>query len=155
MDTIVDSARSRGRQAAKDAASWIIDGNLPHEHYVTLARKMRDGDDVDEFLPAYPNLSGEWADDATEHSLARELLPADQATNEAAVAYLVGAWEEGVREVFSAECERLVNAQLHAAERLQIHLGYGEVREEAAGHVLVLDDHYSEQLYYELTDRWQ
>lgn len=105
------AAYERGCEAARAAASWIIDGNTSREHIERLARMMDDGDPaLDQYLPTKPNLSGEWADDVTDHSLAVQLVGPDYyAPQRDAVA---SAWEQGVSDTFSDECERIVKAAL-------------------------------------------
>lgn len=68
-------AYSRGVEAAKSAATWVLDGNTPGSTYAHVLKLMDAGDPrVDEYLPASPNLSGEWADDPTPESLARDIV---------------------------------------------------------------------------------
>jgi hypothetical protein len=121
LETWTREARELGERAGCDAASWVLDGRNSQEHYIQLARMMDDGDPrLDEYLPARPNLSGEWSDDLTPIGLYEAVTGEDHAAAEerAGLAYetLVGsvvdaladAWEEGVSETFDHECERLV-----------------------------------------------
>lgn len=111
----------RGVEAAKAAASWVTDGNTDPENYVRLLKMMDDGDPAaDDYLPASPNLSGEWADDLTPKSLYEEITGLDHAEEEAnaflgyetlvgsVIDALANAFEEGVSDTFTCECERLM-----------------------------------------------
>lgn len=104
-----------GVTAAKAAASWTVDGNTTQEHIRRVLAMLDDGDpSAYDYLPCEPNLSGEYADDPTPQSIARNILGVEveelpeggELTQE-----LVEAWELGVSETFSAECE----AELHRA----------------------------------------
>lgn len=108
-------AYARGVEAAKAAASWIIDGNTPREHIEQLARWGDDGDPrLDDHLPNRPNLSGEWADAPTPASLAVEILGTgpDTAEREEQVDAICDAFEQGVDDTFTQECERIVKGAL-------------------------------------------
>lgn len=115
-------AHALGVTAAQNAASWVIDGNRSHEDYITIARLLHEDrvDEVQIYLPAYPNLSGEW--DATRGTLICHVL--DVSTVDEAdpddVDAVCDAWEQGVSETFLPECERLVFAQLSDAERAEV-----------------------------------
>lgn len=104
-------AHMRGEMAARSAASWVTDGNHPREHYVRLLRMMDDGDPaLSDYLPQRPNLSGEWSDDTTDHTLALDILGPDYLGKDRDA--LAEAWERGVDETFESECERLVREAL-------------------------------------------
>lgn len=104
-----------GVEAALAAASWVIDGNHSGRHYATVLDLIDDGDPrADEYLPAYPNLSGEYADDPTPHRLYLEIVGCefDPYDDGVVVDALADAWEQGVSDTFLPECERLLRAAL-------------------------------------------
>jgi hypothetical protein len=114
-----------GVEHAKNAASWITDGNTDPEQYARILAMMDAGDPaVGAALPACPNLSGEFADDLTPATLYEEIMDrsAAEAFDEAGLAgeTLVGsvmdalcdAYEAGVSETFEPECERILRAAL-------------------------------------------
>jgi hypothetical protein len=101
----------------------VADGNTSAEHIVRVLAMLDDGDpQAEEYLPAMPNLSGEWADAPTPASLYEEIVGASfhDAMNDAGLASetLVGlvadaiadAWEAGVSSTFEPECERILRA---------------------------------------------
>jgi hypothetical protein len=105
--------------AAKAAASWVTDGNTSVEHYERLIRMMDDGDpELWDFLPAMPDLSGEWADAPTPKSLFEDVTGLDAHAEgsfnydayQSVLEEICEAWERGVSETFETECERLVRA---------------------------------------------
>lgn len=99
-------AYEMGVSAAKAAATWCVDGNTKHEAIVALVKMMDDGDPaVDDYLPARPGLSGEWADDPTPVSLARDIMGDDYRTDDPMVDALADAYERGVSETFYEACE--------------------------------------------------
>lgn len=112
-----------GAAAGLAAASWVADGNTSEEHIVRVLAMMDDGDpEAYDYLPATPNLSGEWADAPTPRSLFEEITGFD-AHAEASWnhdAYLAvlepicEAWEEGVSSTFETECERILRAMAPA-----------------------------------------
>jgi hypothetical protein len=121
LETWTREARELGENAGRDAASWVLDGRHDTEHYARMAQLMDDGDPrLDEYLPARPNLSGEWSDDLTPIRLYEEVTGEDHAAAQgrAGLGYetLVGsvvdaladAWEDAASESFDHECERLV-----------------------------------------------
>jgi hypothetical protein len=98
-----NEARELGRRAARAVASWTVDGNTKPEFVATVLRMAEDGDPVLwDYLPAQPTLSGEWADDPTPASLARDILGEDWTAEDAGD--LAAAWDEGVAEVFEDAC---------------------------------------------------
>lgn len=100
---VLEQARELGRQAGRDAGSWAADGNTSAEHIRKVLAMLDVGDPAaDEFLPRTPNLSGEYADDVTAHSLASELLGNDQTPEDRDA--ISDAWEDGVRETFEDAC---------------------------------------------------
>lgn len=97
-------ATARGREAAHNAASWIgpVEVNSARE----LLGMLGAGDPaVWDYLPAVPNLSGEWADALTPLSLAREITGADEPHDDV-IDTLADAFEAAVSEAFEAACER-------------------------------------------------
>jgi hypothetical protein len=97
-----------GCDTADAAASWTIDGATANELAWRILRLLNDGDPAaDDYLPARPDLSGQWADDATPQSLALELLgPGSDLDSDDVVTMLADAWERGVEDTFQAACER-------------------------------------------------
>jgi hypothetical protein len=106
-------AYAAGADAARAAASWIDTSNAPR-----LLAMLEEGDPVvDDFLPACPNLSGEWADSLTPvslaHEIASDLLDLDGSELDPEdVNTIAEAWEEGVSDTFERECERILRATL-------------------------------------------
>lgn len=104
----LESIRDAGRDHGKGAASWYFDGNTSQETYEAVLRGIDDGDPVIlDTLPHSP-LSGEWADDPTPTTLARDFELAEEDVDEACEAY-----EDGFYEAVHAEIERV--ARYHAA----------------------------------------
>lgn len=110
------AAYQLGVQAALSAASWVTDGNTDAAHYQRVIGMIDAGDPgMEEYLPAEPNLSGEWADNPTPTSLYGDIIGynedggIDDPDGEL-TASLCSAWEEGVADTFMAECERLIRA---------------------------------------------
>lgn len=104
-------AFNAGRDAALSAASWVIDGNTKREHIARVVELLDDGDDIYPYLPAAPTLSGEWADDPTPLSLAREITGDDDPGADVIDA-LADAFDRGVADHFVQECERILRAAL-------------------------------------------
>ena len=113
MSDYEDQAREMGRQAARNALTWV-------ELSEADARSIVD--DVDPaVMDCYsgPNLSGEWADDPTPTSLAVDIMgqdwepsPDEQIDVEDAIA---DAWQEGVDEVWYEGLDRLAHERLDGA----------------------------------------
>lgn len=113
-------AYALGCEAARNAASWTVDGNTSAEHVRRVLAMLDDGDpQAFDYLPARPDLSGEWADSPTPRSIAADILGADWEThgNNApdyidaeTVDVLAEAWEAGVSETFEAACETELRA---------------------------------------------
>lgn len=112
-----------GCEAAVAAASWVIDGNTSAEHITRVLAMLDDGDPMAyDYLPARPDLSGEWADAPTPASLYEDIIGESysEADDDAGLASetLVGsvldkiadAWEAGVSDTFKSECERILRA---------------------------------------------
>ena len=107
------AARRMGREDGARAASWTYDGNTSREAAERIVRGLEDGDPeiLDSFCP--PNLSGEYADDPTPHSLARDLgLDDDDPRSEWLIDELATAYEEGVSATFWPAVERAYRAIL-------------------------------------------
>ena len=106
-----------GVQAAETAATWIIDGNTKREFIPAVLALMDEGDPrADQYLPRRPDLSGEYADDPTPQSLAREVLGVQSlrhtdASNEEIDA-IASAYEQGVSDAFEPACERILKAAM-------------------------------------------
>ena len=103
-----------GQEAAWTAASWTIDGNTSTDHAARVLAMLDDGDPAaDDYLPARPNLSGEWADSPTPRSLFEDVTALDAhaeatwqpAAYQMVIEALCEAWERGVAETFEAACE--------------------------------------------------
>jgi len=97
-------AREAGREAAHNAASWI--GPVESNSARALLSMLSNGDPaVWDYLPAAPNLSGEWADDPTPLSLARSITGVSEPGGDAIDA-LADAFELAVADTFERACER-------------------------------------------------
>jgi hypothetical protein len=110
-------AYALGVDAAKAAASWVIDGNTDAEHYRHVLSLMDNGDPrADDYLPATPNLSGEWAGDPTPHSLYEDVTGRSSSDRVfgAIIDAICDAWERGVEDTFQPECERLLRAAVES-----------------------------------------
>jgi hypothetical protein len=107
-------AYALGCEHAQARASWVIDGNTPHEHIARVVALLDEGDDLDDYLPRRPNLSGEYADELTPGMLAAEItnLDSDDPHFDELADILADAYEHGVDETFEAECERILRAAL-------------------------------------------
>lgn len=93
-----------GVQAAKDNASWTVDGNSDTAERARILAMMRDGDgQAFDYLPTPPNLSGEMADDPTPRSLAAEVAGAEPEPD--TVDAIADAWEDAAGETFERACE--------------------------------------------------
>jgi hypothetical protein len=119
MPTIIEQyeqeAYELGVEHARNVASWIIDGNTPHEYVVRVVAMLDAGDPaIDDHLPRRPNLSGEYADDLTPGMLAAEItdLDSDDPHFDELADTLADAYERGVSETFETECERILRAAL-------------------------------------------
>lgn len=110
-----------GHDAAKAAASWIVDGNTSQNHIHRMIKWMDDGDDVwRDYAPTMPNLSGEHADDPTPQVLAswvignhwEEWMEEDDGVG---LSELTDLYEEAVSYWFPIYCERELRNALAAA----------------------------------------
>jgi hypothetical protein len=108
MTTKTDHEREAfdlGAEHARSAASWAADGNESNQSIRAKLRGLRDGDPaVWDYLPPWPNLSGEMAGDPTPLSIAREITGLDDPDPET-IDLLSDAYEEGVMETFESACE--------------------------------------------------
>jgi hypothetical protein len=107
----IADAERLGGQLAACAAAFVVDGNSSRAERKRVLDLLRDGDPLaDEYLPAAPNLSGEWADSLTPQTLFEMIVgrePASAADGDV-VERLADAFEQGVGETFSGECERIL-----------------------------------------------
>jgi hypothetical protein len=116
-----------GVEHARNAASWVVDGNTDHVWIGETLRMLDAGDpSMEDRLPREPNLSGEMSDDPTPTSLYAEIIGTshEDAEEDAGMAYetLVGsvvdslcdAYEAGVSDTFLPECERILRAAMEA-----------------------------------------
>lgn len=97
---------SWGVDAARDAASWMVDGRTSWAHLRFLAHLIEEGDPkLDQYLPSYPDLSGEWSSDLTWIGIARYFdLPTETEAECAVIDELAEAFEEGVAAEFYTAC---------------------------------------------------
>ena len=111
----LEAAYACGKEAAESAASWAIEVGRCDQYLAQTVLDLIDAGDprVDEYLPARPNLSGEWADDPTPYSLYREItgddpyiVRGDRQSVEALVDAIADEWERGVSDHFEAACQR-------------------------------------------------
>lgn len=119
LDAYQSEAYNMGCDTARAAATWIADGNTKPEAIAYVIGLMDDGDpQADDYLPAYPNLSGEWASDQTPTSLARDIAGPDFEDDAGILTMdippkiidaIADAWEAGVSATFQIACE----AELH------------------------------------------
>lgn len=154
-------AYRRGVEAAEAAASWVIDGNSEESVIPALLRMISDGDPAaDDYFPARPNLSGEWADAPTPRSLFEDLTGMDAHAesswnHEAYSAYvedLCEAFESGVDDTFEAAIERILRERI-ALDLEEVEAGYIEcalwstnadhLDPEGTGAAGALQDHFS------------
>src|SRR5262245_9018693 len=124
MTDAIQEARTIGQNAAKAAASWVCDGNTDPEHIRRLLQMLADGDPESEhYLPAQPDLSGQWADDPTALSLARDVTGEEDPEPETIDA-IADAFEEAVSETFEPACERVLRRALGEPIYRCEHCGY-------------------------------
>ena len=118
-DAQIEEARELGRVAGRNAGSWAADGNTSADHIRRMLQWIEDGDPrADDCLPTYPNLSGEYADDPTPQSIARDIIGAHDDWYEPidGADALADAWEEGVAETFMDACTAELRAFLPTDE---------------------------------------
>jgi hypothetical protein len=106
---ILRAAKRDGKAAGLARASWCFDGNTTDETYRAFLKGFLDGDPavMDQFNP--PNLSGEYADDPTPHTLAE-----DYGTSAEDLDGVCQAWEDAASEAFWGELERVARYHLGA-----------------------------------------
>jgi hypothetical protein len=108
----IKEAYELGREHAENAASWCINGFVAPNHVQQMVQWFDDGDpQLDDYLPRHPNLSGEFADDPTPLSLARDITGDDDIDPEL-MDELADAYEAGVDDTFYEACEREYRAAL-------------------------------------------
>jgi hypothetical protein len=100
---LIEAARELGRHAGAAAGAWAADGNTDRDAAAQVIALGDAGDDFDDYLPRRPDLSGEWADEATPRSIAEMLTGRDDAEPELVDA-ISSAWEAGVDETFEDAC---------------------------------------------------
>jgi hypothetical protein len=109
----IAEARDLGRDAGRNAASWAADGNTTDQHRRTVLALMESGDpEADVYLPQRPHLSG---DEPTPDCVYREVTGRDEIDTAEDISLrdaLAEAWQEGARDVFELECERVLHAGL-------------------------------------------
>lgn len=111
-DVIEREAYKLGAEHARNAALWVTVERPDPDGIRRLISMIEDGDpEAWDYLPAMPNLSGEWADDPTPLSLARDLTSEDDPSSELQE-MLTESYEEGVRDTFVLECERHLHKML-------------------------------------------
>lgn len=110
---LLSEARRMGREDGLRAASWTWDGNTSRETAERIVKLFEDGDpEVYDFFYA-PNLSGEYADEPTPQSLARDLgLDDDDNRAEWLVDDLAAAYEDGASSSFWPAVEKAYRAIL-------------------------------------------
>lgn len=126
-------AYTRGVGAAVSAATWAPVGADASRVLAMMDR----GEDVYDYLPEWPNLSGEWADSETPRSLAADIMGADYETHgynapdflaSDAVSALADAWHAGVSATFSSACEaELVGALPDPSEMASLLLDVNDL----------------------------
>jgi len=103
-----------GQEAAQTAASWAVNGNTSAEHASRMLAMLDAGDPAaDDYLPARPDLSGEWTDAPTPRSLFEDVTGLDAHAEstwqpdayQMVLEALCDAWERGVSETFEGACE--------------------------------------------------
>ena len=105
-----EQAYALGADHARNAASWVTDGNESDDSRARKLAMLEAGDPAaDDFLPRRPNLSGEFADDPTPASLCEGICDAPFGTLtaddvEAIETALCDAYENGVSETFEDAC---------------------------------------------------
>lgn len=101
----IDHATRLGRDAGKNAASWVFDGNTEEATYRRVLKGIREGDP--EVMDAYrePDLSGEF-DGLTPSGLVSQTGLPEGDPGEAE-ADICSAWEGAARDAFWGELERV------------------------------------------------
>jgi len=111
------AAYNLGAEHARAAASWI--DPLSESAASALLEDLLSGDPaVYDYLPAMPNLSGEYADEMTPVRLWGEIVGysadggIDDPNDGDDLASLCDAYEQGVADTFEPECERILRSAL-------------------------------------------
>lgn len=116
--TLLSYAKRYGREAGHNAASWVFDGNTDVRTYDRILTGIDEGDPaILDSLPV-PDLSGEWADSPTPHSLAESLGISD---DDSRLPDLCSAWEEAAGRVFFADVESAARYQLGMTRHAPSH----------------------------------
>jgi hypothetical protein len=103
--TSEQDAHDLGAMHARNAASWVVDGNSDVRMARKLLQMMREGDPAaDDYFPARPNLSGEWADSLTPRALCEAIGVETDDGDE--ISALCDAYEAGVDESFEDAIEQ-------------------------------------------------
>src|ERR1700739_2806258 len=92
-------ARALGIEQAECAAGWAFDGNSTRDERARVLDMLREGDPAAwDYLPAMPNLSGEWADALTPHRLFEQIVGREPETDDDGdvIEALADAFENGV-----------------------------------------------------------
>lgn len=107
----LEQATELGRVAGRNAGSWAADGNTSADHIRRVLALLEDGDpQASDYLPTYPDLSGEWSDNPTPTSLAIEIMGHGASSDDEDE--LCSAFEDGVSETFESACEAELRAFL-------------------------------------------
>lgn len=109
------AAERLGQEAGHAAGTWAADGNTSPEHARRVLAMLEEGSPESEaYLPAVPNLSGEWAGELTPATLleACGVVWCSAELEEELTAALCEAWEEAASEAHAHECERTLRAVL-------------------------------------------
>jgi len=102
---LIQQAQELGKLAGENAAAYVFDGNTAPETYIRILRMYDDGDPALYDMIREPDLSGEYADDPTPASLAKELGidEDDERLNDMCTAWVEEAhtsfWEELIRTI--------------------------------------------------------
>lgn len=111
--TTEDRAREMGQERGKAAASWVFDGNTTDETYRTFLRLSDDGDPaIDQFATQTGWLSGEYGDEPSPTTLARDLeMPTKTDKDLATLDEVCNVYEEAAEAAYWAELERVARLQ--------------------------------------------
>jgi len=106
------AAYDRGKDEALKAASWVVDGNTSQDHIRQMVKWWDGGDpQFHDYLPKYPDLSGEFADSLTPHKLANEICGLNNCSSDD-LDDLIEGFAEGVADFFEPECVKLLRQAL-------------------------------------------
>jgi len=110
---ILAAARRDGKAAGKAKASWAFDGNTKTETYKRFLAGYEDCDPqvLDSYCP--PDLSGQWADDPTERSLAEDYDIDERRDPDGSLISEVGdVWLEAAHRAYYDELVRVARIQV-------------------------------------------